>query len=190
MTTKEMIEVWKDIDGFDGKYQISNKGRVKRNNNRFYQPEIILKTHLTNGYESVMLRKKGHKYNLYIHRLVATAFVDNPDNRSCVDHIDTNKTNNNYQNLRWCTRKENSNNPLTLQHMIEKNPKSMLGKAGHLHPRSKKVGQYGLDGRLIKVYESMCQASKLTNTNQGNLYSCCVGKRNKCNGFIWRFENE
>lgn len=192
MTTEEKIAVeeWKDIDGFDGKYQISNLGRIKRNNDRFHQKEMLLKTHITNGYESVTLRKDGHKYNYYIHRLVAIAFVENPNNSPCVDHIDTIKTNNCYGNLKWCTRKENSNNPLTIKHMTEKAPKSMLGKSGSLHPRSKRVLQYDLNGNFLKAFESITQAAKITGTNLGNLYSCCAGKRNYSNGYVWRFENE
>ncbi len=189
-TTKEKIEIWKDINEYNGKYQISNLGRIRRNNPRFKQKQMILKTHIVNGYENIILRKDGHKYNHYIHRLVAIAFIDNSDNYPCIDHIDTNKTNNVVSNLRWCTRKSNSNNPLTLRHMRENNPKSMLGKKGVLHPRSKKVLQFDLEGKFINEFESISQASKLTNTNQGNLYLCCIGKRNKCNNFKWSFKNE
>lgn len=105
-----MEEIWKEIEGYEGLYQVSNLGRVKRDD--YIKP-------LLDGsgkYYQVSLWKNGKEKKALIHRLVAKAFLPNPENKPCVDHIDTITTNNNVSNLRWCTHKENMNNPLTRLH--------------------------------------------------------------------------
>ena len=109
-----MAEIWKDIPGFEGLYQVSNCGRVKAtkkwnvNCRSFIDDERILKpTDNGHGYMIVGLRKNTKKHNRYVHRLVAQAFVDNPLNRKVVNHKDYDKGNNNADNLEWCTQKEN-----------------------------------------------------------------------------------
>ena len=111
-----MDEEWRDISGFNGNYQISNFGRVKSkervvsNSVRTYvKEEQILRTQtMKSGYKCVVLREAGKKRLLKIHRLVATAFISNPDNLPCVNHIDGNKTNNFVGNLEWCTVEYNN----------------------------------------------------------------------------------
>lgn len=108
--------IWKDIKGFEGLYQISNTGDVKslaRYKNHYskkvYVPECIRKPGKDkNGYLIIPLNLKGKKYMRKIHRLVAEAFIPNPDNKPVVDHIDCDVTNNNVSNLRWATIKENN----------------------------------------------------------------------------------
>lgn len=110
-------EEWKDIDGYVGVYQVSNRGRVKRlkskdRNGRVW-PECILKQFKVRGYLSCGLSWAHKSKKFRVNRLVATAFVPNPDNKPCVEHIDCNKLNNRADNLRWCSYKENNNNPIT-----------------------------------------------------------------------------
>ena|SRR5690554_2824929 len=106
VSTKEM---WKDVPGFDGMYQISNSGRVRswRNNRwgRAKRPKILQSHTLKNGYDAVSL---GRGNKMYIHRIMATAFIPNPENKPQVNHIDGNKVNNRISNLEWVTQKENS----------------------------------------------------------------------------------
>ena len=98
------MEEWKDIKGYEGLYQISNKGRVKSLGNNKTKKEKILKPRKCNGYFSVRLCKKGEKPKPFdIHRLVAEHFLPNPDNLPVVNHKDENKLNNNVENLEWCT---------------------------------------------------------------------------------------
>ena len=115
-----MLEIWKDIKGFEGIYQVSNTGKVKslarvvKTKNGHYQSynEKILKTQKT-GYCLVMLCKERKRFPRQVHRLVAEAFIPNPENKPFIDHIDTNPQNNNIDNLRWVTQKENCLNPIS-----------------------------------------------------------------------------
>ena len=114
---KHMQEIWKDIDGFGGCYQVSNLGRVKSldrnvkgNKSNYIRIGKILspKTH-RNGYLCVVLCKDRIGKMYYIHRLVAQAFIPNPDRLPQVNHKDENKTNNNVENLEWCSAEYNTN---------------------------------------------------------------------------------
>ena len=109
-----MEEVWKDIKGYEGLYQISNLGRVKSLNRKINKRkciETIKKPSLTNkGYFRLSLSKFGKKEYYHIHKLVAETFIPNKENKPTIDHIDRNKTNNNVSNLRWATYKEQIKN--------------------------------------------------------------------------------
>ena len=105
-----MEEIWKDISGYEGLYQISNLGNVKSLNYSRTGKERILKPGTDkDGYLLVTLYKNRNKRPFKIHRLVAKAFIPNPDNKSDVNHKDENKTNNCVDNLEWMTRMENNN---------------------------------------------------------------------------------
>ena len=120
-----MHEIWKSVLGFEGLYEVSNLGRVKalerlviNNGGLQRKHERILKQHSSEKRRhcTVVLCKDGKTYPKLVHRLVATAFIPNPDGKPVVDHIDTNPFNNCVDNLRWVTVQENCNNPLTRQH--------------------------------------------------------------------------
>ena len=98
-----MKEIWKDIKGFEGLYQVSNLGEVKSLNYRGHGKEKLLKQSHTNGYPVVVLYINGDKFQKYIHRLVAETFIPNPNNLPQVNHIDGVKMNNNVSNLEWCS---------------------------------------------------------------------------------------
>jgi len=126
-----MKEIWKPVEGFEGLYEVSNLGQVKsleryieNNGGLQRRHEKILKQNTTSGHCSVILCKGGKTYHRLVHRLVATAFIPNPDNKPVVDHIDTNPLNNNLQNLRWVTAQENCLNPITRVN-------NSLSKQGH-----------------------------------------------------------
>ena len=105
-----MNEIWKDIVGYEGLYQISNLGNVKSLNYRRTGKERILNPGNNGcGYLFVILCNNGKRKHFKIHRLVANAFLENPDNKSDVNHKDEDKTNNNVDNLEWMTRQENNN---------------------------------------------------------------------------------
>lgn len=102
------MEILKDIEGFED-YQITNKGRVWSKKKSMY----LKSTNNGNGYYYVILRKNRVRYHLYIHRLVATAFVENTYNKEIVGHKDCDTTNNVSDNLYWCTQAENNRHPIT-----------------------------------------------------------------------------
>lgn len=141
-----MEEIWKDIKGYEGWYQVSNLGRIKslertfvrKNGTPFKVRERILKYSFDHGgYPCVMLIKLKTKHNKTVHRLVAQAFIPNPENKRCVDHIDGNRKNPIATNLRWSTVSENSLNPITVQRRMSGNSpigkglnaKSVIGKS-------------------------------------------------------------
>lgn len=119
-----MVEKWVAVKEYEGLYQVSNLGRVRsidrvvRSRPSVFQTikGRIIKPHLNAfGYEKFTGSRDGKTKNLYVHRLVATAFIDKPDGKNCINHIDNNPSNNRATNLEWCTHKENS------QHMIKSN---------------------------------------------------------------------
>jgi hypothetical protein len=99
------MEEFREIENFDN-YEVSNFGNVRNK-----KTEKLLKKRLSkNGYYRIDLRQNSKRSTLLIHRLVALTFIDNPDDKPCIDHIDNNRANNDIRNLRWCTSKENQQN--------------------------------------------------------------------------------
>lgn len=153
--------------------------------NKWLKPKLISK-----GYYMVQLCKEGKAKWFLLHRLVAKAFIDNPENKPYIDHINTITTDNRIENLRWCTRFENQNNELTRQHISEakkglsfsEEHKTKLSEA-----HSKKVYQYTFDGHLIKVWDSTMECEK-EGFNQGHVAACCRGVENKHKGYKWSYE--
>lgn len=102
------MEMWRDIEGFEGLYQVSNFGKIK-SLPKSNSPGINILNPKPNkyGYLKVHLYKEGKRYKKQVHRLVGAAFISNPDNKPCINHIDSTRTNNNAENLEWVTYKEN-----------------------------------------------------------------------------------
>lgn len=163
-----MIEIWKDIEGFEGLYQVSNLGRIKSSCREGTKGGII-KQFLIDKYMKVHLYKDGESRFYFVHRLVALAFIENPLNKPQINHINGNKYDNRAINLEWATSQEN------LQHAIG---------TGLRH--FKKVGQFK-NGVLIKEYINCLQASKQTGISQPNIWYCLKGKHKTCGGFEWRY---
>lgn len=193
------IEIWKPVVGYEGLYEVSNLGNVRSLNYRRTNTIKTLSLSLSkDGYIKVHLWKNCKGKVLAVHRLVAEAFVPNPDNKPEIDHINTDKTNNtvwlnedgsvNYEktNLRWVTKKENMNNPLTIKDLSKirignENAKSIY----------RAILQYTKDGKLIKEWASMNSAARELKINKTGIYSCCNGK-NRCKsygGYVWRYKN-
>lgn len=178
----DKLEVWKDIRDYEGLYQGSNWGRVKsldrwvKDTNgslRFYKGKILKPVTNSRGYFQVGLCKNGKvKFHL-VHRLVAEAFLDNPDNLPCVNHKDENKQNNNVENLEFCDCKYNINYGTARQRMVEK--------------QSKKVLQYDLEGNFIREWKSTRECERNGFIQQA-VAACCQGKRKTHKDSIWRYK--
>lgn len=133
------MEVWKPINGYSERYEVSNYGRVRSKdmivNGRLkdchkIKGRILKPCNDREGYENVVLCINQQRKTFRLHRLVAIAFIPNPENMPEIDHIDANRSNNKVDNLRWSTRKTNSNNPITRKRVSE-------SKSGELNPRFK-----------------------------------------------------
>lgn len=204
---KNSKEIWRDVVGYEGLYQVSNLGRVKSLGRfvdnlvrgHYWQEERILKTcKRTNGYIGVGLCKDGKAENFNIHRLVAIAFIPNPEDLPQIDHIDADKTNNNVNNLRWVTAKENINNPLNMAHLIgENNP--FYGKkhtdATKLKMRKNHVSYYGaLNPASRKVRNIETNEIFLTVKSAGQKYGVSdnsirnsIRRKHKSAGYHWEY---
>lgn len=178
-----MTEEWKDIKEYEGLYQVSNLGRVK---SLKFGKEKILKLSNNKGYIQVTLYNDVIRKTYKVHRLVAETFLPNSDNKPCIDHINTNRTDNRVENLRWCTYKENMNNLLTKEKITINNYN--LGKIGKEHYSSKPVLQYDKNGNFINEWDSMSDVERELKIYKTNISNCCKGKINTAGGYIWRYK--
>ncbi len=157
------MEIWKDVIGAEEFYEISSLGRIRNKITK-----NILKPSKSGKYRHIQL-KYGINKNVLIHRLVAEAFIPNPFNFRCVNHIDENKENNSADNLEWCTYQYNCK----------------YGK-GALK-RNSKIIQYDMCGNAIKIWESIKEASESLGVLYQGISMCCRNKRKTCGGYMWSF---
>lgn len=175
-----MEEEWRDIEGYEGLYQVSNLGRVKSINYKRTGKERILKAVKDNwGYLTVRLYKDNKGKQCRVHRLVAQAFIPNQENLPQVNHISEDKTDNRVQNLEWITNKDNCNHGTRNQRMAESltnNPK-----------KSKPVIGISKESGLILEYPSISEASRHTGTHNSHICECCNGKLKSAGGYYWMY---
>lgn len=205
------MEIWKDIDGYEGLYQVSNLGRVKSlpKNGR---ASVIRKFSFDkDGYYKLFLWKDGVPKCKKVHRLVAEHFIPNPENKPCTDHINTIKTDNRVENLRWCTTLENNRNPLSLKHlsqartgttastdtrrkMSEQRKGCKNGMYGKSHKEdakrkmSKPVIQMALDGSFVAEYYGATKASQETGIRRTTISSVLNGRGRTAGGYLWQYK--
>ena len=174
------METWKDIAGYEEKYQISNIGRVRNKTTK----KILKKRIGTSGYYKVNLYSNKQVKTIEVHRLVAETFIENPKNKNEVNHIDGNKLNNNINNLEWVTHKENIEHAWKTK--LFEPVREASRKYGKNNPNAKKVYQMK-NNIIIGVFDTIKEAATRTNTNKTNIGKCCNSKRRTANGFEWRF---
>lgn len=182
-----LFEEWKTIDGYED-YQVSNFGRVKSLGNNKKRKEKILKPINNKGYQRVHLCKDGKRKLFRVHRLVAMAFIPNPNNYTEVNHIDECKTNNHVDNLEWCTDEYNSNYGTRnerLSKALRGENSPMFGKFGKDCPNSKQVIQLTLDGEVVRKWDCITDVKRELGINHSHIGSCCSGKRKTSNGYKW-----
>lgn len=186
-----MEEIWKDIKGFEYKYQISNKGNVKIKENSYYtmnmgemrkrtQKSKIMKP-IENGYGylKVSLTDENKKVsNNYIHRLVALHFIDNHCNKSQVNHLDGNKKNNNVNNLEWVSPKEN------IYHLV--NELNFKPNTKGIRQPSPVIQIDKSNGEIIAEFDTITQAHNETGIS--HISSVCRGVRKTAGGYKWKYK--
>lgn len=189
------MEIWKDVIGYEGLYQVSNLGRIKSVYRKVFNPglnvwrtqkERILKTVLDyKGYVRVTLSKKGKIKQHLLHRLVAKAFIPNPNRYPQINHIDENPQNNSVDNLEWCTNLYNTNygnHPLRVS-----------------ESQAIPIIQLSLEGEFIKEWNSSEEAARALKIHAPNILRRCHGgffskergkwvNVNKASGFMWKFK--
>lgn len=169
-----MKEIWKDIEGFEGLYQISNMGRVKSLNYRRTGKEKILEGYDNGkGYLRVNLRKEGNRKQYLVHQLVSQAFIPNPYNLPCINHKNEIKSDNCVQNLEWCDYSYNNSYNDKAKKAGKKISKPVIG--------INKVSG------LIVEFPSVREASRQIGINQGSITKCCQGKEKSAGGFYWHY---
>ena len=184
-------EDWRDVEGFEEHLQISSYGRLKRkrsiiersNGHGFYtiREKILALQPDDRGYVFKPISIEGVRSNLNIHRLVAKAFVANPNGYPDINHIDENHSDNIYTNLEWCTRKYNSNYG-TIKERIKK---TRIDRG-----RTRKIVLYTYDGEPIKEYDTLDDAGRDLGVNSVMIGRCCKGTVSCADGYHFRYKGE
>ena len=182
-----MIEIWKDIKGYEGLYQVNNLGNVKSLvSNKILKPMIS-----NSGYFRVDLFKKHNRNQFSIHRLVALHFIIKPSDKDHVNHKDEDKLNNNVENLEWVTHEENCNYGTAIKRRVENtNFKSRaIDYTNCIEATSKPIIQFSREGKFIKRYNSLSECARENNFKSvSNISRCCQGERNTAYGYKFKFE--
>lgn len=204
--------IWKPVVGYEGLYEVSNTGLIKSLNCYNYkEPRIMKLGHRPDGYLSVGLSKNNVTKTKVVHRLVAEAFIPNPDNLEMVNHKDEDRANNNVENLEWCTRSYNQVYSMNLHPERKKvfgdNFKNKDGsnlspwtKKGKAHKHNRKVAMLNDKNEIERIFESPSMAAKEMNLDSGNVLTVCkanaipnrnkqrqIGKKRRTGGHIFVF---
>ena len=181
--TKEELakEEWRDVENYEGKYQISNLGRL-RSFARSVEPLIFAPHYDKDGYIMYGLRRNGKTYTKKAHRLVASAFIPNKDNLPQINHIDEDKTNNRVSNLEWCSHLYNNRYGTKRQRIS-----FYAMYQGH---SLRKVRQYTKDGLFVKEHISSRMAERETNIKHQNIIETCRGGQTQSGGYLWCYADD
>lgn len=212
-------EIWKDVVGFEERYEVSNLGRLRSKDMTIHKSDgkiehkkgrYIKLTPDKRGYvHHVFCSSQGVKKRMSIHRVVAMSFIDNPENKPHIDHINRIRFDNRVENLRWCTLKENMNNPFTLdwlkvcrpnyKHSEQTRKKISEIQKGKTMPEFQKqklrdkaspVCQYSKDGVFIRHFRSALHASEELNIQRNHILACCRGERQTSGGYRWILKSD
>ena len=168
-----MTEVWCPIKGYEGLYEVSDKGMVR--SLKFWKERIMKPGSDKNGYLIVNLCKNGEKKMYLVHRLVALAFIPNPDNLPQVNHKDEDKENNSVHNLEWCSSKYNANFGTRTKKISIKISKPVL--------------QYKKSGEFVREWKSATDVQRNLGYFHNNISKCCNGIHKSAYGYIWKFKD-
>lgn len=171
------MEEWKDISGYEGLYQVSNKGQVRSFHSGLWM--IMKQSVRKGGYKKIFLRKNKQRKSYFVHRLVAIAFIPNPNNLPIINHKDENPSNNCVENLEWCTSQYN----MTYGTVIERIRNTKFTKAIPLL-------MFDKHGQLKAKFDNLTQAVEKTGFPHSNIISCYKGRINAVRGYIFLLETD
>lgn len=183
------IKKWKDILGYEGWYQASNIGEIKRikpykNQYAEWKSNKILKpTKSRKGYLYVTLRKNDLSSRIFVHRIIAKTYIPNYENKPYINHIDGNPLNNNVSNLEWCTQKEN----MIHCYNVLKHKSSNYKKYGEKSSNHRKVIQLDRNRKVIKIWDCIKNASLSLNIKPTSISNCLTKRSKTAGGFIWEY---
>ena len=164
--------IWKDVKGYENLYQVSNDGLVRTSHKGLW--EILLAGRTKHGYYNVLLYKDGKRKNERVHRLVASAFIPNPNNYPYINHKDENPSNNHVDNLEWCTAEYNINYGTCKERIADSNSKPIL--------------KYDLEGNFICEYKSLAEAERIEGIDHATISLSCSGRVSYQCGYIWIYK--
>ena len=178
-----MSEIWKDVVGYEGLYQVSNLGNVRSLNYRGHGITKNLVPKCNNaGRLWVELRKNGSGKCLLVHRLVAMAFIPNPNDYPQINHIDENPKNNRVENLEWCTALYN------VRCYNDRHPDKLCAPRGS-NKNTRPVNQISITGQVVKTWSTSREVMRELGWSDWSISECCRGNRKSAYGFTWRYAN-
>lgn len=188
---REIKELWKDVNGYEGLYQISSLGCVKhlasehdKGIGRYARPERLCTQHIANnGYWVVDLYKNNNRKTFLVHRLVAIAFVSNPDNKLYVNHIDSNRLNCTAGNLEWVTASENHKWSYDTNNRRQK----MNWKSGAENHAARSIVMLTKGGEVIKHFGCIMDAERETGILNSVICQCLKGRYKTAGGYKWKY---
>jgi len=192
MQCLEKMENWKPIDGYEGKYEVSDLGRIRslsdKNGNR--REHILVQRAGHNGYLYVNLWKRSRSRSMKIHRMVAEAFLEKNENPQCVNHKNGVKEDNRAENLEWCTYSDNTRHAVRmgLARATKGELNGMYGVHGAEHPSSKPVIKMSMDGKVLGRWDNCVIAAEENGVNRHNIARCARGDRKSAYGYRWAYE--
>lgn len=187
------MEIFKDIEGYEGKYQVSNQGRVKSLNYKRSGKEGLLKPHRVgkpnpNGEYHLAVCLNDRKNHL-VHQLMGNAFIPNPENKKLIHHKNGNPEDNRMENLEWATYKENNNDPITIERYKQRKPTEETKEKIRVGVPKRKVLLYNFDTDDKIIFNSIKEAADALGLRQSAICNCCRGLISKTKGYYFRYYN-
>lgn len=183
-------EIWKDIPGYEGIYEVSNQGRVRSLDRIDFGGRRLkgrmLSICTVRGYQKVGLNYARKNKQCSVHRLVAMAFIPNPNNHPVINHKDENPSNNNVNNLEWCTIKYNNAYGTRMERFSVSQSRALKGRTNMAYC-SKPVHQLSLSGEKLNTFPSLSEAARHLNARESHISQACNGKRPNAYGYNWKF---
>jgi hypothetical protein len=200
LKSEKMKEIWKTIKGYEGYYEASNMGNIRSvdriilstanilhtEHKQFRKGKILKQGIGRKGYKIISLQKEGKRKTVYTHRIIASTFIENIDNKPCIDHINGIHTDNRAENLRWCTQKENINNPNTINKNIE-----ILRQNNIIGCKPKTIIQLDKDSlKIIREIPPRTSFFKEMGYTRGYITAACRNRKQNAYGYKWAFKED